>query len=37
MTVTITIPFEFIATVVSGLILVTAGRMQWRRRPVLVA
>lgn len=35
MTITVTIPLDYLATAVTGLILITTGRLTWHRRPAL--
>lgn len=37
MTITLTIPLEYIATVAAGLILIASGRLPLRRRSVIAA
>lgn len=37
MTINLTIPLEYIATVAAGLILITRGRLPLRRLPVIAA
>lgn len=37
MTITVTVPLDYVATVVAGFILIATGRLSWRRRPALTA
>lgn len=37
MSITLTIPLEYIATVAAGLILIASGRLPRRRRPTIAA
>ncbi len=35
MTITVSIPLEYVATAVTGLMLITTGRLTWRQRPTV--
>jgi len=37
LTISITLPLEYVAAAVTGIILIAIGRLTWRRRPTLVA